>query len=117
MIFEAMVRLRGEIPDQVGHGGLRRARTVEICFRDASAHQTCQCKQTREGVTPEENLTSLKKAKLESATREEPDTGPDVCQGRGSCSNEIPWTWHQGQLKEWVGFLVSSSLTLSSVHV
>ena len=29
----------------------------------------------------------------------------------------IPWTWHQGQLKERAGFLVSTSLTLFSAHV
>ena len=27
------------------------------------------------------------------------------CQGRGNRSNEIPWTWYHGQLKERVGFL------------
>ena len=32
-------------------------------------------------------------------------------------SNEISWTWHQGQLHEQAGFLVSTSLTLSSAHV
>ena len=31
--------------------------------------------------------------------------------------NEIPWTWHQGQLREQVEFLVSRSLTLSSARV
>ena len=34
----------------------------------------------------------MKKAKLESATREVPDVGPTVCQGRGNRSNEIPWS-------------------------
>ena len=33
-------------------------------------HQTCLCKRTRYGVTPEEDSTSLKKVKLESATQE-----------------------------------------------
>ena len=105
------------MPDQAGHGGLRRAQKVEVRFRDASVHQTCLCKRTSDGVTPEEDPTSLKKAKLESATREGPDIGPTVCQGRGNRSNEIPWTWHQGQLQEQAGFLVSRSLTLSSAHV
>ena len=45
------------IPDQAGPGSLRRTRTVEVRFRDASAHQTCLCKQTRDGVTPEEDIT------------------------------------------------------------
>ena len=79
-------------------GGLRRAGVVVIRFRYAYAHQTCLCKQTRDGVTPEEDPTSLKKAKLESATREGHDIGPTVCEGRGNRSNEIAWTWHQGQL-------------------
>ena len=35
-----------------------------------SVLQTCLCKRTSEGVTPEEDPTSLKKAKLESATCE-----------------------------------------------
>ena len=41
-------------PDQEGNGGLRRTRTVEVHFWDASAHQTCLCKRTRDGITPEE---------------------------------------------------------------
>ena len=45
------------------------------------------------------------------------DIGPTVCQGRGNRSNEILWTWHQGQLQEQAGFLLSTSLTLSSAHV
>ena len=40
---------------------------------------------------------------------------------RESRSNETPWIWHQGQMKERAGFIVSRSLTLSislsSVHV
>ena len=48
---------------------------------------------------------------------EGPATGPTVCQCRESSSNEIPWTWHQGQLKEWAGFLVSRSPTLFSAYV
>ena len=91
-------------------------RTVEVRFRDASAHQTCLCKRPSDGVTLEEESTSLNKAKLELATREGPDIGPTVCQSRGNRSNEIPWTWHQEQLKEWAEFLVSRSLTLSSAH-
>ena len=35
----------------------------------------------------------------------------------GNRSYEILWTWHQGQLQEQAGFLVSSSLTLSFAHV
>ena len=31
--------------------------------------------------------------------------------------NEIPWSWHQRQLKKRVGFLVRTSLTLSSAHM
>ena len=50
-----------EIPDQAGHWGLRRARTVEVRFRDSSAYQKCLCKRTRDGVTPEKGPTSLKK--------------------------------------------------------
>ena len=33
---------------------------------------------------------------------------------RTNHANEIPYSWHQGQLKELVGFLISRSLTLSS---
>ena len=87
---------QSEIPDQEGHGGLRCARKVEIHFRDASAHQTWPCKWTRDSETLEENPTCLKKAKLET-----------VYQDLGNRSKEIPWTWHQRQLKERVGFLFS----------
>ena len=31
---------QSEIPDQEGHGSLRRPRVVEVRFRYASAHQT-----------------------------------------------------------------------------
>ena len=41
-------------------------RMVEVRFRGASARQTCLCKRTSDGITPEEDL--LKNAKLESAT-------------------------------------------------
>ena len=34
-------------------------------------------------------------------------------QVRGNRSNEIPWTWHQGQMKTRAGFLFSRSLTLT----
>ena len=90
------------------------ARTVEVRFRDASAHQTCLCKRISD-VSPEENPTSLKNAKLKSATGEGPDIGPTVYQGCWNRSNEIPRNWHQGQLKEQAGFF--SRLTLSSAHV
>ena len=40
---------------------------------DASPYQMCLCKRTRDGVTSEKHPTSLKKANLESATREGPD--------------------------------------------
>ena len=49
--------------------GFSSAQVVEVHFRDA-----CLCKQTRDGVTPEDDPTSLKKAKLESAHWEGPDT-------------------------------------------
>ena len=84
--------VQGEIPDQAGHEGLRRGWTVEVCFQDTSAHQTWLCKQTRDGVTPEENSTSFKKDKLESATREGPrepfkrntvDLAPVAIEGAG----------------------------------
>ena len=75
----------------------------------------CLCKRTGDGVTPKEDPTSLKKVKLESANWEGPDTGPTVCQACGNRSNEVPWTWYQGLLKERAGFLVSISLILSSV--
>ena len=84
-----------------------RGRTVWVRFRDASVHQTCLCEQTSDGVTPEQDPTSLQKAKLESATREGPDVGPTICQSRGNRSNELPWTWRRRQLKKRAGFLVS----------
>ena len=108
--------IQGEIPDHAGHGGLRRARTVEVRFQDASAHQTCLCKRTSDIVTSEEEPISIKTDKLESATWDQHDIGPTVCQGPGNSSNEIPWTWYQGQLKERAGFLVSRSQTLASTH-
>ena len=73
--------IQGETLDQAGYGGLRRTRTVEVRFQDASVHQTCLCKRTGD-VTPEEDPTSLKKAKLKSATREGPVIGPTDVQTR-----------------------------------
>ena len=67
MIFGASGRatyarqLQSEIPDQERHGGSRRTQTVEVRFRDASAHQKCLCRRTRDGVTPEEDPTSSKR--------------------------------------------------------
>ena len=53
-----------------------------------------------DAVTPEEDPISLKQAKLDgSASRKGPDIGPTVCWGRGNRSNEIPWTWHQGEIE------------------
>ena len=83
---------------------------------DASALQTWLCKRTSDDVTLKEDPTSLKKARLESTYQEELDIGQTVCQGRGNRSNEIPWTWHQEQLKERAAFSVSRSMTLSSAH-
>ena len=97
-------QVQAEIPDQLRHGGLRHAWTVEVRCRDASAHQTCLCKRTSDGITPEEDSTSSKKAKLESQSW--PDIGPTLCQGHGNRSNDIPWAWHQGQLKERAGFVI-----------
>ena len=53
---------------------------MEVRFRDASIHQTFFCKRTSDGVTPEEDPTSFKKAKLVSTTQEGPDIGPIVCE-------------------------------------
>ena len=53
---------------------------------------------TRDGVTAEEDPTSLKKANLQSETREGPDIRKTLCQGRGNRSNDIPWTWHHHAL-------------------
>ena len=54
---------------------------MKVRFRDASAHQTCLWKQTSDGVTPEDDPTSLKKVKLESATRVGPDIGANGLPG------------------------------------
>ena len=79
-----------------GTRGLRRGRTVGVRFRDASAHQTLLCMRTSYSVTPEEDPTTLKNSKLESATREEPDIGPEP---REPLKRDTR-TWHQGQLQE-----------------
>ena len=68
------VQGQGVIPDQEGYGGSHSARTVEIRFRDAYAHQTCLCKGTRDGVNSEEDPTGATSA----TTREGPDIGPTV---------------------------------------
>ena len=47
-------------------------------------------------ITPKEDPTSLKKARLRSEQWEGPDTGPSVCQGRGNRSNEISCTEGEG---------------------
>ena len=106
-------QVQSAIPDQEGHGGLRRGRRVQVHFRDVYVqHQAWLCKRTSDGVTPKKDPASLKKAKLESAQWEGPDTGPTVCRGCGNYLNEIPCTWDQGQQRERAGFLVSRSLTL-----
>ena len=60
---------RSKVRFQTKHGDLRRAPMVEVRFRDASAWL---CKWTRDSGTPEEDPTSLQKAKLESAHWEGP---------------------------------------------
>ena len=113
LIFTHAWQVQSEIPDIESHWDLRRARVVEVRFRDAFARKTWLCKRTSDGVTLAEDPTCLKKDKLDSAQREGQDTGPAVCQSRGNRLNKIPWTWYQGQLKAQAGFLVSRSLTLS----
>ena len=98
-------QVQGETPEQTGHGGLRRARTVEVRFQDPSVHQTCLCKWTRDGVTPEEDPTSLENAKLESATWEgSAGTIQTRYRGPGSRGN-----WHCLPLTfstQWAGFVI-----------
>ena len=74
-----------------GIQGLRHARLVEVRLRDASAHQTWLNQRRRNS-----------------------GRGPHLFR-----SNDISFwscTWYLGHLKEWAGFLVSRSLTLSSAH-
>ena len=66
--------------------------TGVYAVRRWSAHQTWLCRRTRDGVTPEEDPTFLKMAKLECATWKGLDIGPTACQARGKLSNEVPWT-------------------------
>ena len=80
-------------PDKSEIRDLRYALDVEVHFKNASAHQMCLCEWTRHDVTREEDPTSLKKAKLEAAQREEPDTGPTVCQDRAIRSNQTVHTF------------------------
>ena len=75
--------------------GIRARRPGRVCSSDVTEQQNQR--RSNSGIGPH----FLKKAALE-------------CQGRGNRTNEIPWTWHQGQLKERAGFLVSRSLTLPS---
>ena len=92
--------------------GLTLCAVVEVRFWDAFAHQMGLCKWASDGVTPKEDPHLWKKCKLESAQWKGPDTVSTACQRRGNRSNEITWAWHQGQLKERAGFLVSRSMTL-----
>ena len=73
--MEIQKLILSEIPDQTGYEGLRRAWSVDVRFRDASVHETCLCKRTSDGVTTEEDPTSLNKANLESAS---PSPGDEV---------------------------------------
>ena len=74
-------------------GWSRYASGTRLLIRSACASEPAW--QRRDSVTPEQDPTSLKKAKV----------------------TKIPWTWHHGQLKDRAGFLVSRSLTLFSAHV
>ena len=63
--------------------------------------------------------TSLKRQSWSQQHRRGPISGQLSARATGTFQREreIPWTWHQEQLEERVGFLVSRSLTLSSAHV
>ena len=87
------------IPDQAGHGGLRRARTVEVRFRgrvcslDAPVQANQWVRNSRRG-------SHLFKKMLSWSQQHR----------YRNRSNEIPWTWHQGPpltfSSPWVGFVI-----------
>ena len=88
------------VTPRVDSGGFLPGR---VCSSDVPVQATRNC-----GI-PEEDPTSLEKAKLESSTPAE--QGLISGQGRGNRSNEIPGTWHQGQL------IAGPNGVLSSAHV
>ena len=91
------------IPEQAGHGGFTRSRTVEVRFWDSSAHQTCLCKRTRDGVTVQEDPTSIKRLSWSQHTRRSPISSRLSARAREPFK---PDTLNYGQLKERLGFLV-----------
>ena len=65
-------------------------------------------KRTSNGVIQKEELISLKKAKLESANWEGPDTEPTVCNDATGIvqTRYLPWTWHQGVIEGASGLFI-----------
>ena len=100
------------MPDQAGQGGgsLRRARTMEVRFRDAPVHQTCLCKRTTDGVTSEEDPTSVKRLSWSQQYDRDQTVGPMS----GQMSARAAGTIQTNVELALAGFLVSRSLTLSS---
>ena len=87
-----------------GIRGFTTCAVVEVCFRDASAHQTCLCKRISAGVTLEEDPTSLKKAKLKSAIWEGPISGQLSARAAGTGQTRYRGPGLRGkQLKERAG--------------
>ena len=85
----------------MGHGGLRRAQKVEVRFRDASADVTVH-KRASDGVTLEEDPTSLKKAKLELAQGMGPVSGQLSVRAAGTVQTRYRGT--KGNCRSGWGF-------------
>ena len=109
---EPLMPIRSKVKFQTKRNTGICAVRVEVRFQVASVHQIWLCKRTRDGVTPKENHLS-KRLSWSQQTRRGPLPGPPSTRATGTVQT-IPWTWHQGLLKERAGFLVSRSLTLST---
>ena len=96
-----------------GHGSLRRARSGgRGLLPGRVCSSSCLCKQTRNGVTLEEDPASLKRLSWNQQYVVGPVSGQLSARATGPVQTTT-WAWHQGQLKERRGFLASKSLTLS----
>ena len=83
---------------------VRRAQKVEVRFRDASVHQTCLCQRTRDGVTPEEDPTSLKRLNWSQQHGRGPISGQLSAKAAGTVQTRYRGPGTKGNCRSRRGF-------------
>ena len=120
-MFSGAGRVRFEL--QRGGGGgargpapaTRRASREIAGWPETSKHTVSQAwTMDMLHVVVDGALCSTRDSKSYQHKKKGPDSGPNVCRGRGNSSNVIPGPRQPGQLKERAGFLVSRSSKLSA---